>query len=184
MNKQLRLPRSWATGPAALTAAGLALIMLLAGCGSDDEKSPSEATPAGSVAALEGTWRTGPVSPADAEATLREHGLGKWAKRFRAESPIRHETVLTLVIGDEGWDLSGSARGGPREKIDYADYEVSDGTVEAIHDEGTNTYAWSVDGDTLTIRWLSTTFEAYEGIPEEVFQRALYMTETFTKVAP
>jgi hypothetical protein len=36
-----------------------------------------------------------------------------------------------------------------------------------------------VDGDTLTLEWLNTTIPSSDGIPEEVFQRALYMTEEF-----
>lgn len=154
------------------------------GSGSRVGESASTAAPseASSAPALEGTWRTGPVSPADAEATLRTHGLEKWLQGFRASSPIGPETVLTLEIGDGGWDLYGSSAGAPRETIDYADYRVSGDEVAALHDEGTNTYAWSVEGDTLTLRWLSTTFQAYDGVPEEVFQRALYMTADFTRV--
>lgn len=166
-------------------AAGVIAVgmLLLAGCGSGDEKAPAEAAPTTSATDLQGTWRADPISPADAENTLREHGLEKWIADFRGQSPIGPDTVLTLVIGQEEWDLYGSSGGQAREKIDYADCKVSGDRVEVIHDAGTNTYTWSVEGDTLTIRWLSTTFPAHEGIPEEVFQRALYMTASFTRVA-
>jgi hypothetical protein len=31
----------------------------------------------------------------------------------------------------------------------------------------------------LLLEWLETTYGGYKGIPEEVFQRALYMTSEF-----
>jgi hypothetical protein len=53
--------------------------------------------------------------------------------------------------------------------------------VEKTHATGVTTYRWSVDGDTLTLEWLSTTEPPVEGIPDEVFGRALYMTQPFTR---
>ena len=50
------------------------------------------------------------------------------------------------------------------------------------YDGYSNTYRWSVDGDYLTLRWQKTTFPPHIGIPEEVFQRALYMTARFKRV--
>jgi hypothetical protein len=38
-----------------------------------------------------------------------------------------------------------------------------------------------VDGDTLTLTWLETTYGDYKGIPEEVFQTAFYMSGEFEK---
>jgi hypothetical protein len=51
------------------------------------------------------------------------------------------------------------------------------------HFAGTNTFRWSIDGDTLTLEWVATTLPDYQNIPEEVFQRVLYMTETFERQA-
>jgi hypothetical protein len=53
--------------------------------------------------------------------------------------------------------------------------------VEKIHATGVTTYRWSVDGDALALEWLSSTEEPYEGIPDEVFGRALYMTQPFMR---
>jgi hypothetical protein len=39
----------------------------------------------------------------------------------------------------------------------------------------------SQDADTLELRWPDTIHGAYRGIPEEVFQRALYETAEFEK---
>jgi hypothetical protein len=49
------------------------------------------------------------------------------------------------------------------------------------HSDGSNTYRWAVDGDTLSLAFVRSTLPGYQGIPDEVFQRALYMTEPFTK---
>ena len=157
--------------------------VLLAGCGSNSGTPPDKpsASPTKAASPLEGTWRSEPISPSDAEATLRQHGLKKWIKQFRAESPIQTETTLVLDVSD-GWVLSGETEGGAAEKIDYTtDYEVRSDEVEAMHDDGSNVYRWTVEGDTLKLEWLRTTFPAHEGIPEEAYQRALYMTAEFTK---
>lgn len=89
--------------------------------------------------------------------------------------------ALVLVIGRE-WDLYGKPQGGPREPIDYdADYVVRGGTVDKVHATGFTTLRWSVTGGVLTLRWLKTTEPPVMGIPDEVFQRALYMTRKFSK---
>ena len=134
------------------------------------------------VSRLEGTWRTGPISERDAEATLRRYGLAKWITRFRPVSPLAEVTRLILVIRDGAWNLYGKSGSGAREKIDYdADYVVKGNKVEKIHSTGVTTFRWSVDGDALTLEWVKTTEPPYEGIPDEVFQRALYMTSDFKR---
>ena len=49
------------------------------------------------------------------------------------------------------------------------------------HSEGSNFHRWQVDGDTLTFEFVRSTLPGVEGIPEEAFQRALYMTAVFTR---
>lgn len=66
--------------------------------------------------------------------------------------------------------------------IDYnAEYEIDDDTVVFHHSDGSNTYRWQVHNDTLILHFVKSTLPGYRGIPDEVFQRALYMTETFTR---
>ena len=152
--------------------------ILLTGCGSNDEPS---ASPPDAASPLEGTWRTEPISLSDAEATLRKHGLGKYVEKFTTDPPFEEETVLILEVKDE-WDLYGESEGGPRSEIDYnADYLVKGDTVKVTHSTGSTTQRWSVDGDRLTLEWLSTTQPSYNGVPDEVYQRALYMTSEFTR---
>ena len=52
-------------------------------------------------------------------------------------------------------------------------------TVVVSHGADSNTYRWSVEGGVLELTWLETTYPPYKGIPEEVFQRALYETADF-----
>ena len=175
------------------TVAATSMFVLLAGCGSDNGAAPTsmpeEQSPTASPAAspeaasrLEGTWVTGRVSERDIERTLRKHGLAKWIQRFRPVAPIAADTVLILKIDEGTWDLYGKSKGAPREEIDYdADYELDGDTVVVSHEGESNTYRWSVDDDTLRLTWLDTTYGGYKGIPEEVFQRALYMTEEFVR---
>jgi hypothetical protein len=165
--------------------------MLLVGCGSDNPRaatgSPEDraSTPATSEAPtdspLEGTWRTGPVSLRDAEATIRRQGLGEWIERFHEVPPFSKVTVLDLSIEGGQWNLYGESEG-RREPIDYdAEYVIDGDTVVFHHSDGSNTYRWSIIGDKLSLEFVRSTLPGYEGIPDEVFQRALYMTEAFTR---
>lgn len=193
-----RLPGSLRPRPRSTIAVAMAIAsMLLVGCSSDDSASAPVAsgTPATSDAPtstaleapaaspLEGTWQAGPVSLADTEATVRRAGLGRWLDDYRHHAPFIRDTVLTLTIEDGAWDLFGQARGGQAEPIDFdAEYEVQADTVVFHHSDGSNTYRWEIDGDTLHLQFLESTLPGYRGVPEEVFQRALYTTQAFTKL--
>ncbi|MDQ4054615.1 MAG: hypothetical protein M3237_18220 [Actinomycetota bacterium] len=192
--------RSWRSAAAVLAAAAV----LLVGCGSDDDDdtsgtesaddassasatsqapatspAPSEAP---AVSPLEGTWQAGPVSLKETEATLRHYGLGRWVDDYRDNAPFFDDTVLTLTIEDGAWDLYGKARSGQPEPIDYdADYEIDGDTVVFHHSDGSNTYHWEVHHDTLRLHFVRSTLPGYRGIPDEVFQRALYMTVSFKR---
>ena len=170
--------------------------MLLVGCGSDNPTEPtakpdeptssatsSATSEAPAASPLEGTWQAGPLSLEDTEATIRRHGLGKWVKDYRANAPFfGDDTVLTLTIENGAWDLYGESGGGQPAPIDYdAEYEIDGDTVVFHHSDGSNTYRWQVDHDTLTLHFVESTLPGYRGIPDEVFQRALYMTSTFTR---
>lgn len=165
----------------------------LAGCGSTgeperkvtgEESTSDTARPSlGEATALEGAWSTDATTVEDMVETLRAAGLGKSVRGFRQNAPISGApTVLTLEIGDE-WNLTGKPQGGQPAEIDYdAGYSVSGDEVVVIHSEGSNTFRWSVSGDVLQLTWLETTFEGgYAGVPEEAYQRALYMTADFRR---
>jgi hypothetical protein len=174
----------------------LLISFLLVACGSDSgtestaESDQDASTPADTPevddpetkSPLMGTWRTKAMSPSDLQSTLQEHDLDKWSKHFAKLSPITDSgTVLILDVGED-WDLYGKTKGQPRYEIDYnAAYSVNGNKVVVRHSEGTNTHRWSIKGDTLTLEWVKTTLPGVNGIPEEVFQRALYMTQEFEK---
>jgi hypothetical protein len=184
-----------ATTAGRLLAGMTGLLIPLVGCGSDDDReasSTSEQTTTSqqtttseqtTTTPLDGTYQTGPITPAEAEATVREHGLEEWLDEFRPLNPIEApSTELILDIGDGEWDLYGETDGGPRVEIDYdAEYAVEGDQVVFTHSDGANTYQWSLDGDTLTLEFVDSTLPPYAGIPEEVFQSALYETSTFTR---
>jgi hypothetical protein len=67
--------------------------------------------------------------------------------------------------------------------VDYdASYDIVGDEVTVNHSDGSNMFRWVVEGDVLTLEWLGTTFPESD-IPEELFQRVLYMTSEFTREA-
>ena len=167
----------------AAVAAIATAMLVLAGCGSDDSAptEPNERASSSTTSSLEGIWRTSSIAPRDAEATLRRQGLGTYVKDFRANAPFSTDTVLELSIEGGQWNFYGETEEG-REPIDYdAEYKIDGDTVTFHHADGSNTHRWTVDGNMLSLEFVKTTLPQYEGIPNEVFQRALYMTAAFTK---
>src|SRR5436309_2233901 len=93
------------------------LAVALPACGDNaDNKGAQQPTQTSEQAAsrLEGTWKTGPISPQDVEATLRRHHLAKWIKSFRPNSPIPETTILILDLRHGRWNLYGKSATGPR----------------------------------------------------------------------
>ena len=149
---------------------------------------------------LAGVWRTDPITIDDMSRTLRDHGLARWIGRFAKLAPIgRTPTALVLEIDTRDylypldWHLFAEREAGARKTlIDYRmqaespagglQYEQDGGQLVVSHDGESNAYRWSVDGKDLTLTWQKTTYPPHMGIPEEVFQRALYMTAKFRKV--
>jgi hypothetical protein len=157
----------------AVTAIVVAAVLAVAAAA---DASPEARSP------LIGTWRTAVITPAESEATLRRYGLGKWITRFRTQTPFTEPMAMILVITPGEWDLYGKPKGKPRVEIDYdAEWVAKRNTVEKIHSTGFTTLRWSVRGRKLTLRWLKTTEPPYMGIPDKVFQHALYMTKNFAR---
>jgi hypothetical protein len=181
-----------------MTVAIMGIAALLVGCGADGAAEPTPSPPSPSVnasasspsgdeaSALEGTWETGTVAERDIEKTLREAGLEKWIEPLRAlpaSAPPTDSNVFALEIHAGAWNLYWEPDGGAGEPIDFdSRYKVDGNTVVVSHEGDSNTYRWSVDGDTLRLTWVDTTYGSYKGIPEEVFQRAFYMSGEFKKV--
>jgi hypothetical protein len=165
-----------------------------AACGGDDNGEPAATAPSDKpnaatesspeeAAELEGIWRTSPVTIDEMTRTLHKQGLGEWVGRFEQNAPVPDTpTALVLELRGGDWDLYGQPRGGQREEIDYdAQFEVDGDTVVVSHEGDSNTYRWAVEGEALKLTWLETTYGPNMGIPEQVFQRALYMTADFRR---
>jgi hypothetical protein len=172
----------------------LAVLAFVPACGGDDGSEPAGTSPSEEpnsatqsspeeATELAGTWRTSPITIERMTRTLREQGLGEWVARFEQNAPVSDRpTVLVLEVRDGAWDLYGQPRGGQREEIDYdAQYKVDGETVVVSHEGDSNTYRWAVEDEALRLTWLDTTYGRNKGIPEQVFQRALYMTADFRR---
>jgi len=152
----------------------LALAIGFAACGSstdDDARSVATAptrtttTPSPTANAMEGTWRTEAITVDDMTRTLRDHDLAKWVRRFEKNAPIGDApTRLILELRDGDWNLSGEPQGGAPEGIDTdSRYEIDGDRIVASHEGDSNTYRWSVRGDSLTLTWQKTSYGPYKG---------------------
>jgi glucose/arabinose dehydrogenase len=183
-------------------AVAILLILAAAGCAASSDGASVSAGPATtaptlpvassaeSVAVaseLEGTWRTRPLTPEDFEATLRAAGLHEWLQPFRAMAPDdASSSVFVLTIRDGRWDLDEIRDGAPAVPIDWGHTYAIDGDVVTVNlvsvdDDAFNRYRWDVEGDVLRLEWLESNVPPFEGIPEEVLQRALYTTAPFER---
>ena len=183
--------------------AALAVIcaVLAAGCGSPQSSPSGSGTPAASTAAtngsastptrngsaLEGTWRTGNVTPADFAAKLRQLGLQKWIQPFRAKAEwpqvLGQSNVFLLTIGGGVWHQGWSKDGGPFVDNDAGSYHVLGDTVVITHRTGaqTVTYRWSVQAGVLRLTFVGDTMGPVKGIPDHVYQRAFYTAAAFQR---
>jgi hypothetical protein len=148
------------------------------------------ASPVGSTTTaseLEGTWQTRPLTLDDAEATLRAAGLHEWLQPFRALGPDdESSSVFVLTIRDGRWDLDEIRDGGHAVPIDWGHTYAIDGDIVTVNlgsvdDDAFNRYRWDVEGDVLHLEWLESNVPPFEGLPEEVLQRALYTTAPFER---
>jgi hypothetical protein len=144
------------------------------------------ASAAPSVAsALEGVWHTELVTPDDMAAVLQVAGLQEYTQPFLAAEEPGESNVFTLRVSAGRWVFYWSRDGGLQLEQDSGAYTIDGDTVTIRHDDqGSDTHRWSVDGDTLTLTYVSDTFPSTQGIPEEVYQRVLYMSSPWARGAP
>ena len=172
----------------------VASMVLAGGCGSSDEseeptaaaettETAAPAPAADTASPIDGTWSTKPLRRRHLIATLRRHGLAEYIDEFKQAAPSADPpTRYVLELAEGKWDLYGEPVGGSREPLDYdSTFKVKGGTVTASHEGESNTYAWQIDGDTLTLAWRDTTYAPRGGLPEEVMQRALYQSAAFRR---
>ena len=172
----------WSTAAAALVVAAT-----LAACGSDQpgQAGPTPApTPASAPKlAVEVTWATPPFGRTAITSTLTGAGLGAHAARFFEIDETPNDLVITVRIVDGQWTAYRAA-GSPVQKVNDRGTYAADGTTLLYRPDtgGSNTYRWSVTGNELTLTFVSTTEPDFEGVPNDVFQRAFYTTVAFHRV--
>jgi hypothetical protein len=157
--------------------------MALAGCGSDapPAATPQAATPtAGS--AVEGTWATQPFGRDAIAGTLTAAGLNEHVQRFFTIDETPNDLVITLRLAAGQWTAYRAAGSVAASVNDRGTYTVEGGMLlYRPNAGGLNTYRWSITGDRLSLTFVSTTEPPYEGLPNDVFQRAFYTTVPFTR---
>jgi hypothetical protein len=167
---------------------------VLAACGSSGSTRSASPPPASSAPAatgngshvgqngspLEGTWRTGNVTPADMTAVLSRAGLQKWIQPFRAETDLGHSNAFLLTLANGVWHEGLSTDGGPFVDNDDGPYRIAGDTVSYYPNGPSATYRWSIQGGTLRLTLLRDTGPG-AGIPDEVFQRAFYTAAPFQR---
>jgi hypothetical protein len=146
---------------------------------------PATSPEASAASELEGVWHTGVVTPDDAMAALQAADLQQAAQPFFEFWKIGRENVFTLRVSRGRWACYVSRDGGLSAEDDSGSYTIDGDLVTIRHsDAGTDTLRWSVDGDTLTISYVSDTFPADIPRGEEVYQRVLYMSSPWTRGLP
>lgn len=174
----------------------LATLLLFAGCSStptepspSPESSVAQSAPSAAsseASELEGVWHTGVVTRDDMRRALQDAGLQEYIQPFFAFWKPGETNVFTLRVFGGHWRLYWSKDGGTAVEEDSGPYTISGDTVSISHNdtEGSDTHRWSVNGDTLTITYLSDTIDAPVPHGEEVYQRVLYMSSPWTRGTP
>ena len=122
------------------------------------------------ASALEGTWRAGPISLKETEATLRRYGLGRWVEKLTS---VRMPRSLVKIRARPSasrtgaWDLYGAVRGaGQRSRSTTTPSTRSTATPSpSTTPTGSNTHRWTVDGDTLSLEFVTGTMPSLRRDP-------------------
>ena len=139
--------------------------------------APAGATP------LEGTWVSDPLRPSDVRAAARAAGEPTAAASMLEELPAAGFRVVLVVRGSS---LRTLVRSDGAEDV-VLDEEVISTTGPELElrtlfgDPGASVHGWAIEGDELTMTFLSTTEEGVAGVPGEAWQRLLYDSAPFTR---
>jgi DNA-directed RNA polymerase specialized sigma24 family protein len=181
-----RTGRTWRRISGMLAAAAVATVVAVtlpdgrAGGGPPDVDPPEQRL-SPRESALDGTWRTEPISFADMADRLREVGLDEWVAPLRRQVRSFDDRRARLVIRDElvSYRLPGRVTEG-------WGFSHRDGRLFLVsHNAETfNTYALTLhdDGRTMTLELLRPGSFTWAGIPLEVYQTAFYTTASFSRV--
>lgn len=165
----------WRIAAVAMAAAALV------GCGADFPPGQIGPTPGiRSPSPVEGTWKTQPFGRSAIAATLMAAGLGQHVDQFFQTDRTPEDLVISIRIDASQFTAYRENGGGVPTVNDRGTYTLERGTLlYRPNSGGVNTYTWSVSGDQLKLTFVSTTEPDYEGLPNDVFQRAFYTTASF-----
>ena len=175
-----------------LAAAAVALVVgvMSLKAGDEDRTLPAPPAPDRSVAfpaktsPLDGTWTTEPIRIARMSRVLRQAGLTQWTDDYAKVLP-QEPMILTLKIYDGTWTLA--IRHGSRIDTEDEEYFSVTGDRVEIHPveptRESTIHHWALNGQVLRLTFVSTTESPVNGIPGEVYQRALYTSGTFHRTS-
>jgi hypothetical protein len=140
-------------------------------------------SPQSTTQRLEGRWEIrSAVAPSRLADTLSAAGLGQWADEVRTALP---QDLTWSVRMQDGYLIAEFVDDGAWNLLDRRLARLEGHRMVLAFDDGTrgeSVYRWHRSGDTLRFTLLRTTDPERDGIPGEVYQRALYTTAPFHRV--
>jgi DNA-directed RNA polymerase specialized sigma24 family protein len=185
---RVRRARRWrrvtgvaATATVAATVVAVTLSDGRAGGGPPDIDPPEHWVGSPKESALDGTWRTDPISFGDMADRLREVGLGEWVSPLRRQVRAFDDREARLVIEDELATYRLPGRVAEQWGFSHRDDRVF---LIAANAQTFTTYAVTLGDDrrTMTLELLRPGSFTWAGIPLEVYQTAYYTTASFHRV--
>ena len=181
-------------GLAAITFAAV----VLAGCGADTTAQPAAPTPATAAPptaagpAVEGTWRSDPITRTAVLDSLRSAGLLAHLDAFLAvntderiefatDDGTKPGVVVTLKLSGARWNAWSSLDSPVQKILDTGNtYTIDGDKLHYTHPPNeTVTYRWSEQGDVLRMAWVTGETVLYKGVPGEAFARVFYTSTPF-----
>lgn len=182
---QRQARRRWSVGAAAAAVVlAIGVGVALSGDGTDRPPAPAPPVETGDPrTVIDGRWTSEPLTRDRVRATLTRAGLGPWVDEVLAEVPASGDLTLALEADGGSLDLQLVRTGQPAVLTDREDYRV-DGDQLVLFPLGTtgsSRYTWDLDGDRLTLSFVSTGEPPSDGVPAEAYQRVLYTAVPFTR---
>ncbi len=167
---------------------GLAALALgVSGCGADPEipaavDAPAEAASSAPVSSpLDGDW-VSHLSPEQLTKNLADAGQEKWADDFLAAERITDDLTAVYTFDGNSFRVAYLNTDGSWQVGWWGALDVGETTVDLYDDyyQITDTFAWSIDGNQLSLTWESSDAKRLKGIPVEVFHDA-YLSDPLVR---
>jgi hypothetical protein len=174
---------------ATAAAAAVAATVVVTTQGKDDAPQPappgptSTPSPMPDASALDGTWRSAPLTKGDVRRAARDAGHPGATAAMLGALPSTPFRLVLVVDLDRNSTLLKLRTGGREQTSDQENIEVSGDQVvlRPRFAEGENVHRWTVEDGVLRLSFVSTTERPSEGAPSEAWQRLLYDTAAFTR---